>query len=200
MCYINFCRVAPTARSGTVHITGLNPFSLACFSGNLYWDDVRMCVQVICAAGGFSKSIAIAPISGQSGLKVMPEQSGTLAFGADGAYANRVYLWSACYVAYTVAVDQITDFAPTLLHDLAAIRVTHTRHQSVEARSLFILKETAVASKENRALDPFLLVGLLQKTYAMTADSVRSVINKHSRACSFAGAGQGRSARVQSGC
>ena len=185
VCYNNFKSASPSARAGTVHITGLNPFSAPCFSGSLYWSDVRVCVHNICANGGFSKSIAIYPIYALSGIKVPPQENGALAYGADGAYSNRVRLWSVCFVAYTIAVDQLLQVAKGLFHDLAAIRATRQRHASNEARTLYILKETAVAAKENRLLDPFLLVGLLLRTYALSAESVRSVISKHNRNWSF---------------
>ena len=42
-CYINFKSASPSARAGTVHIMGLNPFSGPCFSDYLCWLDVRVC-------------------------------------------------------------------------------------------------------------------------------------------------------------
>ena len=69
VCYINFQKPVPTARAGTIHVCGLNPFSSACFSGNLYWDDLRLRVHEICDTGRFDKSLAITAVNGMSGLK-----------------------------------------------------------------------------------------------------------------------------------
>ena len=189
VCYINFQKPVPTARSGTIHVLGLNPFSSPCFTGNVYWEDLRTRVLEICTTGVFNKSIAVAPIHGVAGLKVMPcQKEHVLGYGADGAYVNRVYLWAVCFVAYALAEQEdvpSTAMVPTLQHDLAALKATHTRHASAEQRSLYILRETAMASKENRHLDPFMLVGLLQKTYSMSPDSIRSVITKHNKSVMF---------------
>ena len=46
VCYINFKSASPSARAGTVHIMGLNPFSGPSFSGHLRWPDVRVCVCI----------------------------------------------------------------------------------------------------------------------------------------------------------
>jgi len=104
-------------------------------------------------------------------VQVSPKENGCVAYAADGAYANRVHLWAVCFVAYTLARAAPAAGIPvTLAHDLAAINATYVRHATAEQRCLYVLRETAIASKENRALDPFMMVGLLQKTHNMRGD------------------------------
>ncbi len=105
VCYINFQRDVPNGRSGTLHVTSLNPFCSCSFASGLYWQDLELRVSEAAAAGTFPHLIRVAPVTGVPGATISSLGQGLLGYGADGAYANSVYLCAASFLAFAASKD-----------------------------------------------------------------------------------------------
>jgi len=102
VCYLGFQSGTPTRSKGTCHALFLNCFSEACFPSGVYWKDVLLTLQAICENGGFKDSVQVHPIVG---VAIGHQGLGHLAYGADGAYVNGVYMLAAQLLMFTLAQD-----------------------------------------------------------------------------------------------
>ncbi len=70
------------------------------------------------------------------------------------------------------------------------------RHTNKEQQAIFTLKETAMSSKENRPVDPFMMCGLLVESFAMALSwpkfirGERPSLEFTPRSCQVLGLGQ----------
>ena len=180
VCYIPFQKVPVTAKTGTLHVGFLNAFQKESFPLGLYYEDIGLGVQEVLHKG-FDKAIAVASL--QQPITVSTEEfgNGALRFGADGAYSNGVHVFVCSFVALASTLPGCPVMPELLQHNLAALRGSHTRHVSSDARCVHILRETAVEAALARPLDPFMVCTAFATMGADAPDKIRQIIAKHNQ-------------------
>jgi hypothetical protein len=172
--YMGFQSEVPTRSKGTCHVVFFNAFNKSSFPQGLYWPDLSLALQDVLSRGSWTETVQVYPVPGSliEGA-VQPQGAGVMNYGADGPYVCGVNLFVASAIAFAAATAPKGIALPLeLMHDLAAIPAAFTKHANAENRCVFALRETAVKSALNRALDPFMLVSAISTIGANTDKNI----------------------------